>query len=101
MHKLIFQIYNIRLLMSDLYLAPANWMSTNFHVAKSDIFYFQEIFAQIYVFNRKSMVSMSDLYLTPSKYLKCRFSSNSDEVLSLGPIYLKIDLRYKVLKYQW
>ena len=40
------------------------------------------------------MLSMSDLYSTPSKYVECMFSSKSDEVFSLGPIYLKIDIRY-------
>ena len=45
---------------------------------------------------------MSPLHLhsTPSKFLECKFSSKSGEVLSMGPIYLKIDFRYKILKYQ-
>ena len=41
---------------------------------------------------------MLDLYSTPSKFLECKFSSESGEVLNLGPICLKIDFRYKDLE---
>ena len=44
---------------------------------------------------------MSDLHSTLSKCLECKFSSKSDEVLSLVPICLKIDSRYKILKDQY
>ena len=37
---------------------------------------------------------------TPSKFLECKFSSKSGEVLNLGPSCLKIDFRYKIMKYQ-
>ena len=41
-------------------------------------------------------MSMSDLYFTPSKGLARKISSTSDEILSLGPICLNIDIRYKI-----
>ena len=42
---------------------------------------------------------MSDSYSTPSKYLEYKFSSKPFEILSLIPISLNIDFRYKTLKY--
>ena len=45
-------------------------------------------------------MSMLDLHSTPCKFLECKFSSKSSKVLDLGTIYLKIDFRYKILKYQ-
>ena len=44
-------------------------------------------------------MSMLDLHSTPSKFLECKFSSKSGKVINLGAIYLKIDFRYKLLKY--
>ena len=41
-------------------------------------------------------MSLSDLYFTPSKGLVKKFSRKSDEILSLGPICLNIDIRYKI-----
>ena len=45
-------------------------------------------------------MSMLDLDSTLSKFLECKFSSNSGKDLNLRPIYLKINFRYKILKYQ-
>ena len=44
-------------------------------------------------------MSMSDSYSTPSKYLEYKFSSKPFEILSLIPISVNIDFRYKTLKY--
>ena len=44
---------------------------------------------------------MLDLHSTPSKFLECKFSNKSGEVLNWGQICLKIDFRYKILKYQF
>ena len=43
---------------------------------------------------------MLDLHSTPCKFLECKFSSKPGKVLNLGPIRLKIDFGYKILKYQ-
>ena len=44
---------------------------------------------------------MQDLYSAPSKYLELKYSNESDEFLILGPIFLNLDFRYKMLKYQF
>ena len=45
-------------------------------------------------------MSMLDMHLAPSEFLEWKFSSKSGKLLNLGPIYLKIDFRYKILKNQ-
>ena len=45
-------------------------------------------------------MTMLDFHSTAFKFLECKFSSKSDVDLNLKLIHLKIDFRYKILKYQ-
>ena len=40
------------------------------------------------------------LHATFSKFIECKFPSESGDILNLGPICLKINFRYQILKYQ-
>ena len=46
-------------------------------------------------------MSMLDLQSAPSEFLERKSSSKSGKLLNLGPICLKIDFRYKILKNQY
>ena len=45
-------------------------------------------------------MSMLDFHSIPFEFRECKFSSKSGKVLNLVPIYLKIDFRCNIVKYQ-
>ena len=70
----------------------------NFDTDLPEAEYWMNIFSNLDL-NLKILL-LSYLHLLSSNCLVCEYSCKFNEALVLGPIFLKIDFRYKILKYQ-